>query len=538
MSHPVRAHARFAGSPAALTASLLLSSALSTAVWAAPPIRTSEDNRVPSCVSPERLMAFLKDRNETLDPRYRDIAQHYKRYGEQWNVRWDYAFYQMLLETNYLKYRRGNGRRGDVHEKQNNFAGIGATGGGVAGERFPDIKTGVHAQIQHLVAYSGETVQNPVARRTDENQDSIIAQSRRLNRAVTFGDLARRWAADRQYAKSIDVVATMFREGYCKGPAPRGEQTADATGAIDKAFVKPAHLGGPKPQRLAGPETLPWDGESIATERPDVTAEEGNTPAKTAEPRKSGPPVRTLWSKQKGYEGEPDRRAPETAAPEEDAPAAISEAPAAGSAEKQSATARASEQARPAGAVHAGGDTGEAAGSIELPTFRIAPRTPEPSKLGGPVDETAELPDPAAAAPSPAMAMTSPSSGASPSSPAAAAPEPTAVPPQGTLVEYSGPEPITREVRQAAVSAVVPGQSAVQGDCRILSASYGGKKTLLVHADRGGVMQLTALTVLDGFEESMLKSYAKSQAPGAKVLGTYASKAEALNEAKAICPSG
>ena len=112
------------------------------------------------------------------------------------------------------------------------------------------------------------------------------------------------------------------------------------------------------------------------------------------------------------------------------------------------------------------------------------------------------------------------------------------MPPQGTLVEYSGPEPITREVRQAAVSAVVPGQSAAQADCRILSASYGGKKTLLVHADRGGVMQLTALTVLEGFEESMLKSYAKSQAPGAKVLGTYASKAEALNEAKAICPSG
>ena len=71
----------------------------------------------------------------------------------------------MILETNALKYRRGDGRRGDVHEKQNNFAGIGATGRGAPGDRFPDIKTGVHAQIQHLVAYSGETAGRSRSRR-------------------------------------------------------------------------------------------------------------------------------------------------------------------------------------------------------------------------------------------------------------------------------------------------------------------------------------------------------------------------------------
>ena len=74
-----------------------------------------------------------------MDPRYRDIARWYKHFGEAWNVRWDYAFYQMILETNALKYRRGDGRRGDVHEKQNNFAGIGATGNGAPGDRYPAI---------------------------------------------------------------------------------------------------------------------------------------------------------------------------------------------------------------------------------------------------------------------------------------------------------------------------------------------------------------------------------------------------------------
>jgi hypothetical protein len=119
-------------------AALLLAS---TALVAAPAIRTTDSNHVPQCVTPDRLMAFLRDRNPSVDPRYRDIAVLYKQYGDAWHVRWDYAFYQMILETNALSYRRGNGRRGDVHEKQNNFAGIGATGHGAPGERFPDVKT-------------------------------------------------------------------------------------------------------------------------------------------------------------------------------------------------------------------------------------------------------------------------------------------------------------------------------------------------------------------------------------------------------------
>ena len=49
----------------------------------------------------------------------------------------------MAIETNFLTYKRPNGDWGDVDPKQNNFAGIGTTGGGVPGDRFPDVKTGV-----------------------------------------------------------------------------------------------------------------------------------------------------------------------------------------------------------------------------------------------------------------------------------------------------------------------------------------------------------------------------------------------------------
>src|SRR6185437_1661666 len=192
---------------------------------AAPPIRTNATNQVPACVTPERLMAFLTERNAHLDPRYDNIASLYKLYGQGWHVRWDYAFFQMAIETNFLKFRRGDGSRGDVSETQNNFAGIGASGRGAHGERFRDVATGVHAQIQHLVAYSGERLAQPIATRTRENQDDIIRISHRLGRPVTFGDLARRWATDRQYGKSIDFIAGLYNDQYCTGEEQAAQDT-------------------------------------------------------------------------------------------------------------------------------------------------------------------------------------------------------------------------------------------------------------------------------------------------------------------------
>lgn len=208
--------------PLALLALVAVGAILAPAVEAAKPalpeIRTSEQNRVPRCVTPDRLMAFLKTRNPRPDPRYRDIARYYKQWGEAWRVRWDYAFFQMAIETNFLTYRQPNGKMGDVDPLQYNFAGIGTTGGGVPGDRFPDVKTGVLAQIQHLVAYSGERLANPVAPRTQLKQDDIIEASLRLNRTVRFSDLSRRWAVDPKYGSSIAWVAEQFRQQQCPNP--------------------------------------------------------------------------------------------------------------------------------------------------------------------------------------------------------------------------------------------------------------------------------------------------------------------------------
>lgn len=66
-------------------------------------------------------------------------------------VRPEVLFSQAMLETGWLKY--GN----DVKILQFNFGGIGATGGGAQGASFPDVRTGLLAQTQHLKAYSTDS---------------------------------------------------------------------------------------------------------------------------------------------------------------------------------------------------------------------------------------------------------------------------------------------------------------------------------------------------------------------------------------------
>ena len=63
-------------------------------------------------------------------------------------IRAEVAFCQAMKETGWLQFG------GDVKVSQCNFAGIGATGGGISGASFKDVRTGVRAQIQHLKAYA------------------------------------------------------------------------------------------------------------------------------------------------------------------------------------------------------------------------------------------------------------------------------------------------------------------------------------------------------------------------------------------------
>jgi hypothetical protein len=247
-----------------LPAALVLAAAGASTAEALPEIRIHDRNRVPACVTPERLMQYMEQRNRRLAPQFKTIARYYKLHGERYRVRWDYAFYQMLIETNFLTYRTGSGKWGDVRPNQNNFAGIGATGGGAPGDRYPDVSTGVLAQIQHLVAYSGEIVERPVAARTREVQQKVVELSRASGRPVTYRDLAGRWAVDRKYGASIESMAERYRAQFCDGASEMQVAAADRTPAArptqrkapSSAQTTPANRAMPRGSSLPTDEVL------------------------------------------------------------------------------------------------------------------------------------------------------------------------------------------------------------------------------------------------------------------------------------------
>jgi hypothetical protein len=208
-------------------AAFLLSPALSRPAAAAelPGIKVAGDNAVPECATPGRLMAFLESRNSKLPDRYDGIATEYMRHGEELGLRWDYAFFQMLMETGNLTYK------GDVKPDQNNFAGLGATGRGARGEKFPDISTGVRAHLQHVLMYAGEKVENPVAERTRNIQEWGVLTDwhKSIKGPVTYAQLAKKWApTSRAYVRDVNDIAEGFFDGVCKEADPRPELVAEA----------------------------------------------------------------------------------------------------------------------------------------------------------------------------------------------------------------------------------------------------------------------------------------------------------------------
>ncbi len=198
-----------------------------------PAVKASSDNAVPQCATPGRLLAFVKSRNDEIESRFAHVPVAYMRHGEQLGVRWDYAFFQMLLETGNLSFERGNGKPGLVRSSQNNFAGLGATGKGERGESFPDIDAGVKAHLQHLLMYAGEHVDDPVADRTAKVQQWGILKSwqKRFRRPIAFGDIAAKWApGSRGYGRDISEIGAKFYDEFCSKSDPKPELVAQARG--------------------------------------------------------------------------------------------------------------------------------------------------------------------------------------------------------------------------------------------------------------------------------------------------------------------
>ena len=241
-------------------------------------------------------------------------------------------------------------------------------------------------------------------------------------------------------------------------------------------FPPPAGLGGPKPQGLAGPQADADVGEQLPwlIDPNNPPAPAPGAQAKPVEKHKST--KKKTPAKTIGSRGTSGQKAKPSGTPAKIPDAKPNDVAVAHpqSAAPEQSPAGANGNGIPEAKAAPKDDDAGADQTPILPTFRIAP---EASRLGGPIPA-----DPSAAAKSPSSPSDTP--------------------------------------------------------CRVLSASYGGTKTLLVRSTADGETRYTALTVLDGFEKSMFDTYTKSKAPGAEIVGEYPSRDDALADARVNCPGG
>ncbi|MBE9077376.1 N-acetylmuramoyl-L-alanine amidase [Romeria aff. gracilis LEGE 07310] len=150
----------------------------------------------PGNTSEVQLIMFLKSNHEGALQLFPEIAKLYRDEGAIEGVDHDIAFCQMCVETGFLRFG------GDIKATQNNFAGIGAVGGGSAGASFPSARIGVRAHIQHLKAYASI---EPLVQELVDPRFNFVTRGV----APLVGQLSGRWAADPQYGQKI--LATLRR---------------------------------------------------------------------------------------------------------------------------------------------------------------------------------------------------------------------------------------------------------------------------------------------------------------------------------------
>lgn len=82
-----------------------------------------------------------------------EIAKSFFTLADEYHINPMMAISQAILETGWFKFAGS-----DAKASQNNFCGLGVTGGGASGASFKTIDEGVRAQLQHLYAYGCKDV--------------------------------------------------------------------------------------------------------------------------------------------------------------------------------------------------------------------------------------------------------------------------------------------------------------------------------------------------------------------------------------------
>lgn len=220
-----------------------------------------------SMATDEQLNAILLSGNPRATS-YTHLARIFLEEGEKEGVRGDVAFCQSLIETGYFKFF------GDVQASQHNFAGLGATGG-IPGLTFPDDRTGIRAQIQHLKAYAS----------TEELvQECVDPRYKYVNKgcAPTFEQLSGKWAVPGYSGYASLDAARAAKDSY-------GDHIVQLINRAVKTDAVPEQKPEKKPEQ-AETETAPDDMLYVV----QVGAYKNLSGAETLQKRLEGMGVRCL----------------------------------------------------------------------------------------------------------------------------------------------------------------------------------------------------------------------------------------------------
>jgi hypothetical protein len=156
-----------------------------------------------------------------------ELARYYVEEGAAEGVAGDIAFAQSIVETGYFTFSAR------VPPELNNFSGLGAVDSGTTAEAFPDARTGVRAQIQHLRAYADATVtEADLAHPLVDTRFALVRPKGRAPTWEQFGGGV--WATDPDYAGKVlrirqEIMQWGRRYGTARfapfaGPGPLARQ--------------------------------------------------------------------------------------------------------------------------------------------------------------------------------------------------------------------------------------------------------------------------------------------------------------------------
>ena len=222
-----------------------------------PPEKPEQEDKTPifgkAQVPPEQIVAYILQRNPQpkLNCTVAELVGYYYEEASREGIRPDLAISQAILETDCFRYG------GDVVPEQNNYAGIGTTGGGVKGAFFDSPQIGVRAQIQHLLAYASP--RTPALAIVDPRYDLLKALPDKFGRCSNWEDLNGRWAVPgKNYAQNIFRTLSYIKTAPPQPTVPQPPVTAW------RVTAPPAEAPATAPLALPAPGVTAQDANAAA----------------------------------------------------------------------------------------------------------------------------------------------------------------------------------------------------------------------------------------------------------------------------------